>query len=951
MGGSPPSGDSVRSVKDYRLQVATSQKWPTKPTSYPPITFSPNDAEGVHAPHNDPLLVVLGIGEYDVTKILIDTGSSVDLIFRGTLQKMGVDLDDVKASSRTLTEFNGSSETILGTIRLLVRACGVTRTVKFAVVSTKAPCHAILGTPWLHSMQAVPSTYHQCVKFPGTDGRIKTLRGDQKAARDLLVATVKLQRSSLPVNSVSPPTSKFCSQESEVLELPIDDADQSRTVRVGAILSEEMQQSILDFLRKNVSTFAWSMADMKGIDPTITTHELNVDPTFKPIRQKRLVKKKNGKWRVCVDFTDLNKACPKDSYPLPNIDRLDESTAGNEMLTFMDAFSRYNQIMMHPDDREKTAFITDKGTYCYKVMPFGLKNAGATYQRLVNKMFADKLGITMEVYIDDMLVKSLHATDHLRHLQECFETLNKYGMKLNPAKCTFGVSSGEFLGYIVTQRGIEANPQSKYPLSTDKCLPFYDLLRGNKRFIWDEKCEDAFTQLKQYLTTPPVLAKPDVGDVLSLYVAVSQAAVSSVLLKEDRGEQKPIFYTSRRMTGPETRYPTLEKMALAVVEAARKLRPYFQSHSVELKLDAARRWIVDHQGSGCQSPTTVPDRRTNQAVFQFWLSLIKQRSRVRISDCWTPLSKSRQFSGDYDARNDRMDAYLKIVQSLAAEFEFFELIKVPRGENVCADALAAPGSKLRDQVKRTIPIHRIEKPSIDIPTDQTLVAPVIEPATPDDDGFGPDWRTEFIDYLSKGELPTEKWAAHRLKTRSAHYVVLDDELHRWTASKVLLKCIHGDETARVMAETHEGAGGNHSGGRALAIKVRSLGFFWPTMNADCESYARSCDKCQPEAYAQVTDKEVRGFVWKNIICRHGLPYEIVTVNGSQFMSGNFKEFCGKWNIRLSPSTPRYPQGNGQAESSNKLNIDGIKKRLDLKKGHWADELDGVLWSHRTTPRG
>ena len=96
-------------------------------------------------------------------------------------------------------------------------------------------------------------------------------------------------------------------------------------------------------------------------------------------------------------------------------------------------------------------------------------------------------------------------------------------------------------------------------------LAFYDLLRGNKRFIWDEKCEVAFTQLKHYLTTPPVLAKPDVGDVLSLYVAVSQAAVSSVLIKEDRGEQKPIFYTSRRMTGPETRYPTLEKMALAVV--------------------------------------------------------------------------------------------------------------------------------------------------------------------------------------------------------------------------------------------------------------------------------------------------------------------------------------------------------------------------------------------------
>ena len=101
------------------------------------------------------------------------------------------------------------------------------------------------------------------------------------------------------------------------------------------------------------------------------------------------VKKKNRKWRVCIDFTDLNKACPKDSFSLPHIDRQVEATAGHELLSFMDAFSGYNKILMRPDDQEKTAFITDRGTYCYKVMPFGLKNAGATYQRLVNRMFAD----------------------------------------------------------------------------------------------------------------------------------------------------------------------------------------------------------------------------------------------------------------------------------------------------------------------------------------------------------------------------------------------------------------------------------------------------------------------------------------------------------------------------------------------------------------------------------
>ena len=126
---------------------------------------------------------------------------------------------------------------------------------------------------------------------------------------------------------------------------------------------------------------------------------------------------------MCIDFTDLNKACPKDSFPLPHIDMLVDATVGHELLSFMDAFSGYNQILMHPNDKENTAFITERGIFYYKVMPFGLKNAGATYQRLVNKMFADYLCDTIEVYIEDMLVKSLLAEQHLNHLCQAFEVL------------------------------------------------------------------------------------------------------------------------------------------------------------------------------------------------------------------------------------------------------------------------------------------------------------------------------------------------------------------------------------------------------------------------------------------------------------------------------------------------------------------------------------------------
>ena len=136
-----------------------------------------------------------------------------------------------------------------------------------------------------------------------------------------------------------------------------------------------------------------------------------------------MVKKENGKCRMCVDFTDLNNACPKDSFPMPKIDQLMDSMVGHKLLTFMDAFSGYNQIQMAEEDQEKIAFITSQGLYCYRVMPFSLKNVGAMYQRLVNQMFSKQIERNVEVYMDNMLVKREEEEDHLDDLKEMFDTL------------------------------------------------------------------------------------------------------------------------------------------------------------------------------------------------------------------------------------------------------------------------------------------------------------------------------------------------------------------------------------------------------------------------------------------------------------------------------------------------------------------------------------------------
>ncbi|KAL0730557.1 hypothetical protein Bca4012_026650 [Brassica carinata] len=516
--------------------------------------------------HNDLLVIELTIQDIDVARVLVDTGCSANIIYKSTLERMGVDLSILTDDPSPVFGLSGEIMT-LGSTNLLVKAGSVAKNTEFLVIDGPTSYNAIVGTPWLNSMRAIPSTFHLCLKFPTPFG-VEKIHGSHGAAQIYLATELKRKNSEIETSRKKQtihdsPETFWQSQRAEALEgkreptcepvvsICLDDSFPERCVEIGANLREPIKAELIACLKKNLRCVKRAAEDMQGIDISVTCHELNIDPTHKPVKQKRrklgseratavneeverllkvgsitevrypdwlanpvVVKKKNGKWRVCVDFTDLNKASPKDCFPLPHIDRLVEATAGNKLLSFMDAFSGYNQIMMNPDDREKTAFITDRGTYCYKVMPFGLKNAGATYQRLVNKMFAEQLGKTMEVYIDDMLVKSLDEHDHIAHLEECFARLNQHNMKLNPAKCRFAVASGEFLGYLVTYRGIEANPKQIDALidmasprtkrevqrltgrvaalnrfishSTDKCLLFYETLKGNKKFEWSK---------------------------------------------------------------------------------------------------------------------------------------------------------------------------------------------------------------------------------------------------------------------------------------------------------------------------------------------------------------------------------------------------------------------------------------------------------------------------------
>ena len=606
------------------------------------VTFSDSDLEGCQHPHDDPLVVRTIMANKIVHQVLIDNGSSADIIFASAFDKMGIGREKLEPVNTHLWGFAGEKVLPLGSIQLVLTLgdppCQATTTARFLIIDAPSAYNMLLSRPSLNALKAIPSVYHMMIKFPTING-VGMVRGDQRVARECYSASMKQKAvDNIYLDELDMRDEVLTRPEpSEELESVLLDDDPKHHAYIGSKLAEDLKNLLIHFLRQNKDVFAWKQADMGGIDPAVITHRLNVSPSFKPIKQKRrsftperqkaineevnkllqagaireveypewlanvvLVKKENGKWRLCIDFTDINKACSKDSFPLPRIDLIVDATTGHELLSFMDAFSGYNQISMNPGDQEKTSFVTAQGTYCYRVMPFGLKNTGATYQRLVNRMFQKQIGTTMEVYIDDMLVKSTTTELHIAHLSEAFQILRNYNMKLNPAKCAFGVSAEKFLGFIVNHRGIEANlDKIKVVLdmpspsgikevqrltgrivalsrfvsrASDKCQPFFQVLK--KAFQWDTKCEEAFSALKMYLSSPPILVSPEEGELLTLYLAVSDFSTSVFLVRDKERVQHPVYYCSRTLRGAEERYPRMEKLILALVTVARKLRPY-----------------------------------------------------------------------------------------------------------------------------------------------------------------------------------------------------------------------------------------------------------------------------------------------------------------------------------------------------------------------------------------
>ena len=360
--------------------------------------------EGCQHPHDDPLVIRAVIANKTVHRVLVDNGSSSDIIFVSTFDKMGIGMEKLEPVNAYLQGFSGERVIFMGSIQLVLTLsdppCQATTAVRFLIVDTSSAYNILLGRPSLNVVRAIPFAYHMVIKFPTTNG-VGMVRGNQRIVRECYSALMKQKAvGSIYMDELyirgEVGIRPMPSEEREPIQL---DNQPEHLVYIGSRLAKDFRDLLVHFLKHNIEVFVWKQEDMGGIDPVVITHKLNISPSFKPIKQKRrsfapkrqkaineevnkllqakaireveysdwlanvvLIKKANGKWRLCIDFTDVNRACPKDSFLLPRIDLIVEATTGHELLSFMDAFSGYNQIIMDPSDQEKTSFMTGHGT-------------------------------------------------------------------------------------------------------------------------------------------------------------------------------------------------------------------------------------------------------------------------------------------------------------------------------------------------------------------------------------------------------------------------------------------------------------------------------------------------------------------------------------------------------------------------------------------------------------
>nr|GEU30045.1 reverse transcriptase domain-containing protein [Tanacetum cinerariifolium] len=804
------------------------------------------------------MIIEAKIGGHCMHRIYVDGGSFLKILYEHYFSKFRPEIkNQLIPVNIPLVGFSREIIWPLGQISLLVRVGdeehSTSARMNFMVVRSPSPYNGIIGRPGVRKIRAIPSTAHEMIKFP-VAGEIFTLQSSM-----IIPLECSMVKSGVPRSAIN-----------QVREEKSRQKKRGQAPGRNKAISEEVKKLVEADIMKE----------------------------------------------------DLNKACSKDGYPLPEIDWKVESLCGYPYKCFLDAYKGYHQIKIVEEDEEKTAFITSQGIFCYLKMPFGLKNARATYQRLVDKAFQKQIGQNLEVYVDDLAIKSQTKKEVIRDIEETFKTLRKINMKLNPKKCTFGMRDDTFLGYKVDADGLRVSPDKvKAVLDLPgKILPFFKTLKKctKKSDQWTPKAEGAFKEMKQSIAELPMLTAPKEKEELIIYLAAAKEAISAVLMTERDGKQVPIYFVSRALQGPKINYTPMEKLILAL---------YRPKTSVKGQILAD--FIAERPKDG------APD--TPMEV------------REELSDPWILFT-------DGSSCVDDSGAGLIIMNPEGMEFTYAQ-----RGENKKADALSKIASSSFAHLSKQVLVEELGEKAID---EKKILAVVEEE--------GHTWMTPVYEYLTEEVLPEEKKKASTVRRKAGRYAVINEVLYKKFFLGPWLWCVRPLQANYVLREIHEGSCSMHAGPRSVVAKALRLGYFWPTMHTYARNLIRECKDCQvhrpvprnpqekltpitspwpfykwgidiagpfqeghgkvkflivaidyftkwieARPVATITGTQVKKFVWDNIVCRFGLPGEIISDNGKQFRDNPIKDWCEKLNIRQCFTSVKHPQANGLIERANR----------------------------------
>ncbi|GJZ41135.1 reverse transcriptase domain-containing protein [Tanacetum coccineum] len=679
----------------------------------------------------------------------------------------------------SLTGFSGETIWPLGQLRLLVTIGDADHCTKawmdFMIVRSISPYNGIIGRPGIREIQAVPSTAHRMLKFPA-DGGIVTIR-----------STILIPAECATVITSPKEKPKEAGVSRENLKVAIHPNFPDQEVAIGGTLSLEGRTELCTLLKKNLDIFAWQPSDMTGVPRSIAEHRLNIREGYSPVRQKKrgqaperakaiqaevqklveagimrevyyhdwlsnpvMVKKHDGSWRMCVDFTDLNKACPQDCYPLPEIDWKIESLCGYPFKCFLDAYKGYHQIQMAESDEEKTAFHTSQGVYCYTKMPFGLKNAGATYQRIVDKAFDSQLPLLVAPKPKEELIIYLSA------------------------------SYGAVSAVLMTERGTVQTPV--YFISRALQGPELNYTPMEKLVL---SLVFAAKRLRRYFQAHPIAVITDqpIKQIISRPDVAGRLQKWSVMLGEHN-----ITYRPRTSVKGQI-------LADFLVEKPDENPP--DTSAVETPPEP---WTLFTDGSSCVDGSgaglilTNPEgaeftyalrfqftASNNEAEYEALIAGLRIAAQMGVRNIQVSVDSklvANQVLGTYVAKEENMIKYLEKVKSLVSGFANFSISQIPRSKNKKADALSKIASTSFAHLSKQVLVEVLTEKSIQ----EKEVTTVVEEE-------GTTWMTPIVEYLKDGTLPGDRKEASKLRIKARQYELMEGILYRWSFLKPWLSTV------------------------------------------------------------------------------------------------------------------------------------------------------------------